>query len=384
VWNALVRSLRSRAPYAPTAHAPPRRGDLNSLSDMASRTIPRKVRVARWSRTIYMVLSLSYAASACTDQSEIRRGDIFAPDVELEAVFARGFFLEGPAVAPDGLVYFSAIIFTEYSGKQAGHVWRFDPRSRKTELFRSPSGMSNGIKFDSDGSMVMALRADFGRRCVIRTDMMSRKSVILAGRFAGRALNSPNDLAIDERGRIYFTDPRYIGHEPVEQPIAGVYRIDRDGSVHLVAHDVGKPNGIVISPDQGTLYVSNADPDDSDAASKGAASLTRNTILAYRLSSDGTASDRRTFVGFSGTTMGVDRMTVDADGNVYAARFSTESGTRGIAVFSPTGDELAFFPIPQNPTNVTFGRGEELRTLYVTSGKILYRLRVLKPGYHLP
>ena len=85
------------------------------------------------------------------------------------------------------------------------------------------------------------------------------KSDIIAGLYEGKPFNSPNDLTIDEQGRIYFTDPRYVGHEPVEQPVMGVYRIDTDGSVHLVIADSGKPNGIAVSPDQKTLYVGSND-----------------------------------------------------------------------------------------------------------------------------
>ena len=89
----------------------------------------------------------------------------------------------------------------------------------------------------------------------VKTDMKTGKSVILAGLFNERPFNAPNDLVSDDMGRIYFTDPRYFGRESIEQPVDGVYRIDTDGSVHLIIANAGKPNGITISPDQKTLYV---------------------------------------------------------------------------------------------------------------------------------
>src|SRR5437870_4829362 len=189
--------------------------------------------------------------------------DIVPADAKLEKVFDKGLVLtEGVAVAPDGMVYFSDITFSHVSKEkskngviEAGHIWKFDPKTKKATIFRSPSGMSNGIKFDAAGNMIVAEGADFGGRRVIRTDMKTGKSYIIAGLFEGRPFNSPNDIAIDEKGRIYFSDPRYLGHEPIDQPVQAVYRIDQGGSIHRIITDAGKPNGVAISPDQKTLYV---------------------------------------------------------------------------------------------------------------------------------
>src|SRR5438105_1563535 len=135
-----------------------------------------------------------------------------------------GFAAEGVAVAPDGMVYFSDITFTHVSRAEkkpieAGHIWKFDPTTGKATIFRSPSGMSNGLKFDADGNLLAAEGADFGGRRVTRTDMKTGKSYILAGLFENKPFNSPNDMSLDEKGRIYFSDPRYVGHEPIEQPV---------------------------------------------------------------------------------------------------------------------------------------------------------------------
>src|SRR5436305_15078879 len=168
---------------------------------------------------------------------------IVPPGAKLEKVFDGGLVLtEGVAMAPDGMVYFSDITFTRVAREkkqpvEAGHIWKFDPKTGKTTVFRSPSGMSNGIKFDAAGDMLVAEGADFGGRRVIRTDMKTGKSYILAALFEGRPFNSPNDITIDEKGRIYFSDPRYLGHEPIEQRVQAVYRIDRDGSVARIIPD---------------------------------------------------------------------------------------------------------------------------------------------------
>lgn len=322
-------------------------------------------------------------APAQAQQAGFQPGPVFAADARLESVFAGGHFLEGPAAAPDGTVYFSDITITAQTGGQAGHVWRHDPRTGRTTIFRSPSGMNNGNRFDADGSLVSALGADFGCRCVIRTDMQTGKSTILAGLFNGRALNSPNDLVIDRQRRIYFTDPRYYGHESIEQPVAGVYRIDPGGAVSLLIADAVKPNGIALSPDQRTLYVSSIGPP-ATAPMPGnlPAAMNWNAVFAYPLADDGSVGPRRTLVDYAGRRTGIDGMAVDVDGNLYAARVSAVPQDRGIVVFSPSGQELAFVPTADNPTNVAFGRGDERRTLYVTARANLFRIQVLKDGFH--
>ncbi len=298
-------------------------------------------------------------------------GPIVPENAELELLFDGGFFLEGPAVGPDGTVYFSDITNTANSRMQAGYIWRHDPPSGKTKVFRSPSGMSNGIIFDLEDRMVVAQGADFGCRCVTRTDMTTGKSEIIAGLYNGRSFNSPNDLAIDERGRIYFTDPRYVGHEPIEQPVMGVYRIDPDGSVSLIISDAGTPNGILVSPDQQTLYV----------ASIGPQKYSLHALLAYNLAADGSVSSRRVVANFA-PEYGPDGMAVDVDGNLYLARPALAPHTPGIYMYSPDGEELALIQTPGSPTNATFGRGPTGNTLYITAGTSLYKIELNREGYH--
>ena len=339
-------------------------------------------------------LALALCAGAAFAQDLTPTGDksILSEDARLEVLFDGAFFTEGPAVAPDGSVYFSDITMSEPSGMQAGHIWRYDPETGATTVYRSPSGMSNGLKFDAQGRLIAAEGADFGGRRVTRTDLNTGKAEIIAGLYEGRPFNAPNDISIDEKGRIYFSDPRYIGHEPIYQPVQGVYRIDPDGSVHRIIADAGKPNGVCVSPDQQSIYVvSNGgryigfdSVVEAHIISKGAMAL-----LAYDLQADGTATFREVLVDYAPQD-GPDGLVADVDGNLYVA---VRDMTRpGIAVYSPQGQEIAFIPTPVRPTNVAFGHGKNSRTLYVTYGGgagdeapgILAKIQVHKDGYHLP
>ena len=314
----------------------------------------------------------------------------------LEKLFEAISITEGVAVAPDGMVYFSDITFshqvvTETGAIHAGHIWRFDPKTGKAAIFRSPSGMSNGIKFDDHGDMIICEGADFGGQRVIRTDMTTGMSYILAGKYNGKPFNAPNDITIDQKGRIYFSDPRYLGHETIEQPVMAVYRIDPDGSIERIITDAGKPNGVCVSPDQRTLYVvcndngttgfeqlvdkTTQEPGISVPLRKGPMAL-----MAYDLHEDGTASFRETLVDYYPED-GPDGLVCDENGNlVVAVRMESRAG---IYVYSPKGKELAYIKTPV-PTNVGFGRGDDANLLYITAGKEIYRIRLNVNGYQLP
>lgn len=322
---------------------------------------------------------------------------IVPPGAELEKLFEGIVLTEGVAVAPDGLVYFSDITFSHVARDDkgfihAGHIWRFDPRTGKTAIFRSPSGMSNGIKFDAAGNMLVCEGADYGGRRVTRTDMKTGMSFILAGMFEGRPLNSPNDVTIDEKGRIYFSDPRYLGYETIDQPVMAVYRIDLDGSLHRIITDAGKPNGVCVSPDQKTIYVVSNDNGATgfERLNKGGAGQADKVstplrkghmnLMAYDLLPDGSAKFRRVLVDYAPFD-GPDGLICDKEGNLYVA--VRAENRPGICVYSPEGRELAYIKT-EVPTNVGFGRGPENKTLYITAGKGLYRIRLNKEGYHLP
>jgi gluconolactonase len=192
-----------------------------------------------------LLLGLSVAAHAADPATfPAPTGDpAYVPaGAKLELIFDGGCALtEGVAAGHDGMIYFSDITFTKFckdpSGKylQAGNIWKYNPKSGESTIFRSPSGMSNGIKFDRDGNMLAALGADYGGRMLVKTDMKTGKTYILSGLYNGRPYNALNDITIDEKGRIYFSDPRYLGHEAVYQDGFAVYRLDPDGTVTRAA-----------------------------------------------------------------------------------------------------------------------------------------------------
>ena len=296
---------------------------------------------------------------------------------------------EGPAVAPDGSIYFTDMPF----GKDNGRILRFDPGTGKTTVFTGNAGKSNGLTFDENGSLLSCDGADGGSRSVRRWTLETGQSELIADRYQGKRFNSPNDLCVDLKGRIYFTDPRYGGTEPRELPVEAVYRIEKDGTVSEITHDVEKPNGLALSPDQRTLYIgdhnnggnrlSPSDPEPKRGAMK---------IYAFPLDEQGRVSGpRRTLVDF-GKENGTDGMRVDTNGNLYVAARSL--ARPGVLVIDPAGKEQAFLPTgPANqsglfedwkgiPSNVEFGIGDESNRLYVTIDKSLYRIRVKTHGFH--
>ncbi|MBL9128329.1 MAG: SMP-30/gluconolactonase/LRE family protein, partial [Verrucomicrobiales bacterium] len=206
-------------------------------------------------RAIALVLVL-VAVLGRVDDSRAAENPILHSDSRLERLFTREARLnsgltEGPAVAPDGTIYFTDMPF----GVDQGMILRYEPKTGRVGVFTDKSGKSNGLAFLADGSMVSCDGADGGGRRLIRWDLASGKGTTLVDRHEGKRFNSPNDLCVDLKGRIYFTDPRYGGSEPRELEREAVYRLDRDGRVIEVTRVPEKPNGIVLSPDQRTLYV---------------------------------------------------------------------------------------------------------------------------------
>jgi len=318
---------------------------------------------------------------------------IVAPGATLELLYTRepyieGGLTEGPAVAPDGSIYFSDIAF----GTNKGRILRFDPKTRKTTVFADDSGKSNGLTFDADGHLIAAEGSDYGGRRISRWNVKTGEKTTLADSYQGKKFNSPNDLVLDSKGRLYFSDPRYLGHESREQKYLAVYRVDANGKVVEITHDVAKPNGVALSPDDRTLYVAEHDNGseritDSDAPPAKPGPM---RIYAFPLGPDGRVSGpRKTLVDF-GDQAGCDGMTVDAAGNIYLAARSPRRP--GVKVINPKGEELAFIPTgPPNqenvetpvglPSNVEFGIGGEANVLYITVDRSLYRIPLKVKGH---
>ncbi len=319
---------------------------------------------------------------------------IVAPGARLELLFTRtakisGGLTEGPAAAPDGSIYFSDIPF----GSDKGMILRFDPKTKKTEVFAADSHKSNGLKFDAQGRLVACEGADAGGRCVARWDVKTKKREVVVDRYMGKRFNAPNDLVIDLKGRIYFTDPRYLGDEPRELEHRAVYRIDTDGKVIEVTHEAEKPNGIALSPDQKTLYVAdNNNGTDKIGAKVPSPKKGAMKLYAFSLGADGLVNGPRKILLDFGTEDGIDGMCVDVKGNLYLAVRSPKRP--GVLVIEPGGKEIAFIPTGPSqsgakepvglPSNCTFGRGPESRVLYVTVDKSLYRIPLKIEGFHIP
>jgi len=316
---------------------------------------------------------------------------IVDPSAKLELLFTRsapieGGLTEGPAVAPDGSIYFSDIPV----GEDLGLIMRFDPRTKATTVFAENSYKSNGLIFDAKGFLLACEGANFGGRAVARWNVKTGDRQIVADRYDGKRFNACNDLCLDAQGRIYFTDPRYLGDEPRELPSRAVYRIDPNGAVTLVTEEVSKPNGIAISPDGQTLYVADHD-NGTDKIDPNAPPPPHGPmkIYAFALKADGSVGDRRTIVDF-GDKAGCDGMCVDEKGHVYLT--ARDPSRPGVMVVNPDGKEVAFIPTgPANqtsatpvglPSNVEFGIGPEASTLYITVDKSLYRIPLKVKGHH--
>ncbi|MBI5758685.1 MAG: SMP-30/gluconolactonase/LRE family protein [Planctomycetales bacterium] len=269
-------------------------------------------------------------------------------------------FSEGPAWHPEGFLIFEDI--------PRNRILKLDANDKVT-VFREPSGHSNGLTFDREGRLLAAEgnSADGGRR-ISRTEKDGRV-VSLADKFNGKRLNSPNDLAVDAKGRVYFTDPRYGARDGVEQDKESVYRIDPDGKLTRIIDSVSKPNGIAVSIDQKTLFVADNDP------------TAKRVLLAFDLAADGSASRPRVLHDF-GTGRGIDGMTLDSTGRIWATAGSKEKA--GVHVFEISADRnyaklLTVVSTPEDPTNCTFG-GADRNVLYITTASSLFRIRTAAKG----
>jgi gluconolactonase len=332
---------------------------------------------------------------------------IVDPAARFELLFARsetdkGGLTEGPAVGPDGSIYFSDIL----RGENNGRIHRFDPSTNEVETFAENSFKSNGLIFGPDGFLYAAEGADYGGRRISRWNVATKERTMIADNLGGKRFNSPNDICVDDKGNLYFTDPRYTGHEPRELERRAVYRVTPGGEVAEITREVTKPNGIALSPDGKTLYVAetNNGSDGMPGVEPGNRGPMR--IYAFPLDDDGlVAGPRRLFYDF-GPQFGCDGMTVDERGNVYLT--AREPSKPGILVVDPDGKEVGFIPtssgaaveetplseneaksletpppVPSGlPSNVEFGLGADSNVLYVTVDMSLYRIRLKARGYH--
>ena len=282
---------------------------------------------------------------------------VIAPGATIEKLWSEGSFTEGGAMAEDGSILFSDI---------GDRIMRFDPKTNKTTVFREPSGRANGMIFDHKGRLIVAEGANTGGARRVSITELDGTIRTLANSYEERRFNSPNDVAVDSQGRVYVSDPRYVGNEPRELDFEGVFLISLEGFVIPMITGVYKPNGLAISPDGKTLYV-------SDNGSR------RRALLAADLGPDGKASKARVLHDF-GDGGGIDGMTVTTDGRIVAAGGVDKK--RGVIVLSPLGKIEALIPVPEQPANLEFG-GDDGKTLYISAGKSLYRIKTTMTGFRL-
>ncbi len=296
---------------------------------------------------VLMILTLTAALTFAQDARPAR--PLVPEGAKVEQVATGYRFTEGPASDRAGNVYFTDI--------PNNRILRFDPATGKTEVHLDPAGRANGLMFDRRSDRLIACQgaAEGGERRVIRFDPDGGQTV-LADRYENTKFNSPNDLTIDKRGGIYFTDPRYGGRDDMEMTVEGVYYIDPDGTVIRVIDDLVRPNGIILSPEQETLYV-------ADEAG--------HTIYAYEVNTDGTLARKRVFA--KPERGGADGMTMDDAGRLYAATAA------GIEVWDRKGERVATIAVPEHPANCAFG--EYARdVLYITARTSLYRVKLNAKG----
>jgi gluconolactonase len=280
---------------------------------------------------------------------------LIAPDTGLEQV-ATGFrFTEGPLWDPrDGGLLFSDI--------PANRIYRWKEGERAT-VFREPSGKSNGLTWDLDGSLLACEHA--GRR--VSRELLDGRIEAVVTHYRGRRLNSPNDLVVRSDGTLYFTDPPYgltaeFGEvADQEQPINALYLLrpeERDPM--LLAEDFDRPNGLAFSPDEQRLYV---------------ADTSRYQVRVFDVASDGMLTNSRVAAQFR-EEQGVGRpdgMKVDVEGNLYT------TGPGGVWVMAPDFTILGHLSTPEKAANLGWGDAD-WRSLFITASTSVYRLRTCVSG----
>jgi len=282
-------------------------------------------------------------------------------------IYDEQVFTEGPAVDREGNVYITNI--------RVSKILKWDPRKNKLSVFRTGSNSANGLRFTMNGDLLVC---EGQPARLTRTNMKTGEVTVVANQFNGKALQSLNDLDFDSSGRIFFSS-RTSNPDLQKENKRSVYRLDPDGRIHqlLTEPQVQMPNGIVVSPDEKTLYVIEAHAEENH----------NRNILAFDLHDDGSISNQRILYNFYPGRSG-DGMSVDTEGNLYvAAGLHEQRGTSetldtrpGIHVISPEGKLLAFRETPEDTiTNCTFG-GKDLKTLFVTCGSYLLSIRTKIPG----
>jgi len=284
-----------------------------------------------------ITLLLVLATTGCLEEKSL-----ILPGAKIEKL-ATGFkFTEGPAADKEGNVFFTDIPNNRIN------KWSTDG---KLSTFVENSGAANGLFFDKMGNLIACAG---GNGQLVSIDPKGKITVV-AEKYNGKKFNQPNDLWLDAKGGIYFTDPRYGNRDNLPQDGEHVYYVTPDRkTVIRVVDDFTRPNGIIGSPNGKLLYV----------ADNGA----KNSFV-YKINKDGTLSDKKLFA-----LAGYDGMTIDSKGNVYMTL-----RPKKIDVYNPQGDVIETIEFPEQPANVCFG-GKDKKTLFVTAQTSLYSLKMNAKG----
>ena len=314
---------------------------------------------------ISVVLIFPFAAQAGDDL-------IFPPNAKLKIESSAGSGGEGPAWDPKLGVLTSG----------SGHIHQLK-RDGKSSIFRKDAG-ANGLLFDAQGRLLIC---EPGQRRITRMDR-DGKITVLTDRYEGKRYNQPNDITVDSKGRIYFSDPRYGNPKGMEmfdaagKNIEGIYRIDVDGKVtRVIGRELERPNGVLVSADDRYLFVADNNNDTKGGARK---------LWRFNLNQDGTVdfASRKLLHDWE-TGRGPDGIKQDAKGRLFVAAGLNKPNPPfepapdkqgGIYVFTAEGKLLTFLAVPTDEvTNCAFG-GDDLRTLYITGGGVLYSIPTVTPG----
>ena len=273
---------------------------------------------------------------------------IVATDEKVQKLVGGFRFVEGPAWLPGGSLLFSDI--------PANRIYRWEPGATEASVFLEDSQGANGLVVDARGRLYACLGK--GRKVLRLDPAKPEERTVLADAFAGRKLNSPNDLALDGQGGLFFTDPRFGSMDGVEQDVMAVFYTD-GREIRRVVNNLTRPNGILVSIDAKTLYVADAD---------------RRRIHSFVIRETGKLGANK--VLFTGDEKidggGSDGMALDERGNLWTTY-------RSIVVLRPDGTLLQRIPTPENPANCIFG-GPDGKTLFITARTGLYALKTQVKG----